>query len=91
MFSIVQQKFIHPNYLEIIGMSWRVMPYLIAEVHKGRAHWFPALRAIAGDEKPDEAPESFNHAVQIWTDWWDKRKYYAVDSIFKRARISKTD
>lgn len=89
MFSVVQQKMIHPIYLEIIGMSWSAVPFLIQDMQKGAAHWFPALRAIAGDTKPDDSDAgSFKEAVSIWSDWWRRKQYGAMDTVFERVAIS---
>jgi hypothetical protein len=75
MFSVTQQKVIHEHYLEIIGMSWSVVPYLIRDMQKGASHWFPALRAIAGEARPnDKNASNFEEAVKIWTDWWNDRQ-----------------
>lgn len=74
MFSISQQKMSHIAYLDIIGMSWRAMPFLIKEIQKGQAHWFPAMRAIAGVDRPAENEvKSFQDAVNVWTKWWAER------------------
>src|SRR2546423_2817844 len=51
-YSLVQQKILHPAYLQIIGMGKNALPFLVKEIQQGSNHWFPALRAIAGSDRP---------------------------------------
>lgn len=83
-YSLVQQKIIHPAYLEIIGMGEKALPFLINEIQRGSSHWFPALRAIAGSDRPRDEGDSFDEAVEVWTRWWSERHYRYARMDFAR-------
>jgi hypothetical protein len=38
----------HPAYREIIGLGREVVPLLLRDLEKSRAHWFGALHEITG-------------------------------------------
>ncbi|SRR6266446_2665818 len=91
MLSVTQQKIVHENYLEIIGLSWNVVPYLISDLRQGASHWFPALRAIAGEAKPnDKHASTFEEAVKTWTDWWHDRQHAAYYTFPARVSFPET-
>ncbi len=72
-FSIVQHSISHPAYLQIVGMSDKALPFLMKQVEQGSAQWLPALRAIAGDTKPDEG-NTLADALNAWTQWWEAKQ-----------------
>src|SRR5438876_3946469 len=46
--SNIAKRDLHPAYQEILGMGERVVPLLLAELHREPDDWFWALHAIAG-------------------------------------------
>ncbi len=69
-------KFLHPAYLEIIGMGKSVIPFLLGEVKKLSGNWFLALRAITRQDPvaPEDA-ESVRTMAEAWLRWGKNNGY----------------
>lgn len=58
----------HPAYQRIIGMGESALPLILADLATQPAHWFWALRAIAGKDAAEGAM-SMEEARQRWLAW----------------------
>jgi len=74
-FSSSAHEFVaHPAYLEVIGMGLQVLPFLFERLPSKPAPWFPALRAIVGEDVADGA-ETAEAAMRAWLEWGLARGY----------------
>lgn len=66
--------FTHPDYQRIIGLGRPVLPLLLRDLAATGAHWFWALRAIAG-ENPVRAEDAGNvrRMTEAWLAWGAER------------------
>ena len=68
--SSIHEIVLNPSYLRIIGMGPAVVPFIIEEVAKRPAHWFPALYAICGvDPVPKEDQGRIDKMAKHWVNW----------------------
>jgi hypothetical protein len=72
--SIVFPEFMHPAYLQIIGMGKDVIPLLLDEVGRQEGHWFLALRATTG-AAPAQGGDSYRIACEKWVRWGQDNGY----------------
>ena len=69
-------KFLHPAYLQIIGMGKSIIPLLLREVKKISGNWFLALRAITKqDPVRSEDAESVRARAEAWLRWGKENGY----------------
>jgi len=60
----------HPAYLEIIGLGTPVVPYILADLEAEPDWWFPALRAITGEDPVQPEDRGKLHAMAAaWLRW----------------------
>ena len=73
MMSSLEEKFLHPAYLRIIGMGKDAIPLILEEMKQRPGHWFCALKAITG-ENPMR-PEHAGNIKRMTEDWlfWGER------------------
>jgi|GEM_PF-1412648 len=72
------EKFIHRDYLRIIGKGEQVVPLIIKRQESSNKDWLFALEnIIPEDENPAKGIESFKDAVEAWISW-GKKKYQAL-------------
>lgn len=74
MFSLIQQKAMHPAYQRIIGIGKPALPLILKAIQNRPEHWLWALRAISGEEVATGIGD-FKLAVAAWL-VWGKRKGY---------------
>jgi len=67
----------HPAYLEIIALGQGVVPFLLRDLEKNRAHWFKALEAITGTHplSPSIAGQ-IPKMAQAWLSWAKENGYH---------------
>ena len=65
----------HPKYREIVNMRWRVVPFLINDLHRNKRFWLPALEEITGI-RPFDSGDSGNikRMINAWVQW-GRHKY----------------
>lgn len=64
------------NYLRIIAMGERALPFIFAELSKRPAPWFVALRAITrNDQIGVEYPGDFRRKGMAWLEWGKENGY----------------
>ena len=64
------------NYLRIISMGERALPYIFTELQKGPSAWFVALRAITkNDEIGSENVGDFRKKGMAWLKWGEENGY----------------
>lgn len=64
----------HPAYLRIVAMGPAVVPFILEDLKRTRAHWFVALRLITG-ENPVEPKDKGNvqRLADAWIAWGRQR------------------
>ncbi len=69
-------KFMHPLYLQIIGMGRDIVPLLLREVQEESGQWFLALRSITREDpvKPEEAGQ-VRKMAESWLCWAREQGY----------------
>ncbi|MEY2493854.1 MAG: hypothetical protein QOJ45_346 [Verrucomicrobiota bacterium] len=70
--SSVAKKSMHPAYQRIIGMGPDVIPLILRDLRRRRAHWFWALNAITGDS-PADGESTVECAIDAWIRWGKDR------------------
>jgi hypothetical protein len=74
--SIVSNIVIHPAYQQIIGMGSKVIPLILLELSKEPDHWFPALRAITGENPVKQEDKGrIKKMTEAWLDWGRQHGY----------------
>jgi hypothetical protein len=68
MLSLMQQRYSHPAYQEILKMGSGVIPLIIEELKTNPDHWFDALRTLTG-ENPAKDLKTFDEACESWIKW----------------------
>ena len=64
------------NYLRIIAMGERALPFIFAELSKRPAPWFVALRAITRNDRVGaDYPGDFRKKGMAWLEWGKKNGY----------------
>ena len=73
MMSSLEDKFLHPAYLRIIGMGKDAIPLILEEMKQRPGHWFCALKAITGENpmRPDHAG-NLNQMTEDWLAWGER-------------------
>jgi hypothetical protein len=68
-------------YQQIIGMGPKVLPLILAELHRETDHWFWAVEAISGEAPvPPEAAGKVDEMARAWIDWGRRKGLFADDS-----------
>jgi hypothetical protein len=74
--SLISRKCAHPAYLRIIGLGKRVIPLILEELQQEPDHWFPALRALTGENPvPPEEAGRMSRMAKAWVNWGRDRGY----------------
>ena len=76
MFSIVEQKAVHPAYQRIIGMGKQALPFIFRELQQKGGHWIWALRAITRED-PTTPEDNSQQTIAAWLEWGRKEGYLA--------------
>lgn len=78
---------VHPAYLRIIEMGWKVVPLILYDLSKEPHHWFLALYEITG-ENPIKYEDRGNvkKMADYWLEW-GKKKGLLVDRCFVCNRL----
>ena len=76
--SSVLEMAMHPAYQQIIGMGQRAVPFILRDLKQQPAHWFWALRAIAGEDpvSPNDKGDLLKMA-EAWLNWGSRNGYAA--------------
>lgn len=70
------EVFMHPLYLQIIGMGRDIVPLLLAETRNEPGDWFLALRSITGhDPVRDEDAGNVDNMADAWLRWAREQGY----------------
>ena len=66
----------HPAYQKIIGMGLEAIPLILEDLKQSKAHWFLALRAIAGESpiRPEDRGD-VDAMTDAWLDWGRRHGY----------------
>ena len=67
MMSSLENKFLHPAYLRIIGLGMDATPLILEEMKQRPGHWFCALKAITGANPM--RPEHAGNVKRMTEDW----------------------
>ena len=72
--SSITELISNPAYLQIIGMGKAALPFLLSELDHSPGHWFPALKAISGED-PVTATDIGNITAMrdAWLTWGKQR------------------
>ncbi len=66
----------HPAYQQIIGMGETSLPFIFAELQRGEAYWFWALKAISGEDPISEENRGrITLMKQGWLKWGREHGY----------------
>ena len=71
-FSTTYHKVNNTNYLKIIGMGEKALPYILRDLEEAPEHWFVALNSIAKPEINPINEEDFGDMVEMskaWVNW----------------------
>jgi hypothetical protein len=71
-FSTIFHKVNNTNYLKIIGMGEKALPYILKDLQEAPDHWFVALNAIAKPEINPVKEDDFGDMSQMsksWIEW----------------------
>lgn len=75
--SSIQQKTVHPSYLQIIAMGKDALPLIFEELEKRPGHWFTALHAITGaNPVPNTDAGRIKKMAEHWIRWGRAHGYY---------------
>jgi hypothetical protein len=66
--SMLWKKIGDPNYHRIMAMGERALPFIMSELRRDGAYWFPALEAITEDD-PTIRLRTEEEAVDAWLNW----------------------
>lgn len=74
--SSVNQMAMLPEYQQIIGMGYEVLPYMLESLRKEPDHWFWALNAITGiNPIRDTDRGHIQKMAEAWIDWGIQEGY----------------
>lgn len=73
-FSSISRKTKHPAYQKIIAMGEPAIPLILRELHDRPAHWFVALKTIAGSSPVTEGAD-VSRATAAWLRWGREHGY----------------
>jgi hypothetical protein len=69
--------FMNKNYLQIIGMGEKVLPYIFNELYKNGGHWFVALNSITKiNPVPQEDWGNIPKMRIAWLKWAKENSIY---------------
>lgn len=76
LLSSASQAALNPNYMRIIGLGERAIPFLLRELSLNPEHWFAALAAITGENPVEKKNRGFLNLMR--DDWilWGKTNGY---------------
>jgi hypothetical protein len=64
------------NYLRVISMGKKVVPFILQELEREPAPWFVALQAITGENPVDQQlAGNFPKIAQAWLQWGRERGF----------------
>jgi len=64
------------NYLRIIALGWKAVPWILRDLQREPAPWFLALRAITGEETVGrEHSGNFRSMADAWLAWGQRHGY----------------
>ena len=70
-----------PAYLRIISFGRPVLPLILKELEANGGHWYPALRAITGENPVHESARGKTRLMnEAWLDWGRGHKYLILQS-----------
>lgn len=73
--SSISSRTTHPAFKKITDLGEAALPMLIGELEHRPDFWFPALRAVAGEDPvTDHMRGKFDEMRKAWLDW-AKRKH----------------
>jgi hypothetical protein len=68
------EKFMHRDYLRIIGKGEQVVPLILKRLQSSKKDWLFALENIVSEEEsPAKGIENFKGAVEAWLGWGRKK------------------
>lgn len=67
--TAISEKFLNENYLKIIGMGEKVLPYIFKDLQENGGHWFIALESITHENPVHE--NDFGNIPKMTNDWID--------------------
>ncbi len=66
----------NPAYLRIISFGELVIPLIFKELEANGGHWYPALRAITGENPVHESARGRTRLMdEAWLNWGREHKY----------------
>ena len=72
-FSFAYLAYTHEDYLKIIKMGKKALPYILKDLEKTRRYWFHALTQITGESIiKEEDKGDLNKMTKCWLDWAKK-------------------
>lgn len=72
-FSTTYHKVTNSNYLKIIGMGEKALPFILRDLKEGPEHWFVALNAITKENPiPNEEFGNMKEMSKAWVKWGKK-------------------
>jgi hypothetical protein len=74
--SILAKRIVHPAYRRIIDLDWPVVPVILSELRIRPNFWFPALRAITGEDPVSPSDRGdLAKMTAAWLAWGLARGY----------------
>lgn len=74
--SSITDIVLHPSYQRIIGMGYRVLPFIIEDLNESANFWFHALNAITGVNPVH--PEDKGRVPRMRSAWLNWAKAHAI-------------
>jgi hypothetical protein len=72
--SRLELKVSDPNYLGIVAIGERAVPFILADLRDNGGYWFPALEAITGEAPETEDERSTRQGLRTaWLRWGSER------------------
>jgi hypothetical protein len=70
LLSSTTEMIAHPAYQAIIGLGMPVVPLILQDLAREKAHWFEALKAITNDDPvPPEHHGRISAMAEDWLEW----------------------
>jgi hypothetical protein len=63
----------HPAYQGIIALGQDVIPLVLHDLQRTRAHWLWALHVLSRFQDPAPEGATFSEAVDAWLEWGENR------------------
>jgi hypothetical protein len=74
--SCIEDHILNDAYLRIVGMGRDAVPFILAELEKEPAPWFPALYAITEAQPVRECDYgNVRKMTEAWLEWGRKNNY----------------